>query len=130
MSKRSDRPRNLIERTRKHSEALRPSVKGDHWIAADLGASGWDNRAGFAPAAYQRREGTVMLRGVIEGGAGGAVIMTLPPGLRPQFATLLGTVVEGPAAGYLTVDVDGTVTAHPGSGSWISLDGLSFRAYA
>lgn len=129
MSQPHRRPRDLIERVRNHSAALRPVVKADNWMAIDLSASGWDNRAGHAPAGYQRRGGTVILRGVVEGGATGAVIVTLPPGLRPEFLLRLATVCAGPSTGWVGVDTDGAVNVVTGGASWISLDGLAFRAF-
>lgn len=128
MSRRDTRPRNLIDRVRQHSRDLQPRPRADLWQALSL-AGGWANLDGFGPASVQRREGTVLLRGVIAGGADGATICVLGAGLRPQFNIRIGTVCAGPSVGWVGVHSDGSVLVQTGGAAWISLDGLSFRAY-
>lgn len=105
------------------------STTQEDWQSPQL-TGGWTNYGGeYSPAAYFRdSNGIVHLRGLIRNGSGN--ILTLPVGYRPAFreirVVLVGTT--GNSVGRVDILADGTVTFIAGSNSWVSLDGITFRA--
>lgn len=115
--------RNLDRRLRKLENA-EPSLFGGEVPA--LQGSWVNTGAPYPNAAYWRdASNQVWLRGRVQGGAVPSTLFTLPEGYRPigtrSFATALGDVIE--------VDTAGAVTVVSGA-SPVSLDGVTFRAYA
>jgi hypothetical protein len=68
--------------------------------------------------------GTVKLGAAIPG-----VIFTLPAGYRPQYNEIFPAASNN-AYGQVSVSTAGDVTASVGSTAWITLNGISFRAYS
>ena len=110
----------------------------DYWRVPTF-QNGWLNLgATFTTAAYRKEFSVVRLRGVVRSGtldAGGgatATIFTLPAGFRPelrQMFAVASTAGGVDAHGRVDVDTDGTVKAIAGSNVFLSLDGITFRAY-
>jgi hypothetical protein len=101
------------------------------WTAPSL-QSGWNNGGGGNQTAGFRKDnsGRVWLRGFISGGqtAAGTLLFTLPAGYRPTATeTLLPCASQNSFVG-LYVDTNGAVRLNTGSGSNISLTGVSFSA--
>jgi hypothetical protein len=73
------------------------------------------------------RDGLVTLRGQVSGGAQGSYLGTLPVGARPATRQVFVTVATD---GYGQVDVlpTGEIYARAVSGSWFSVDSVTFRA--
>jgi hypothetical protein len=100
----------------------------------ELGTSdfenGWSNssNAAFNTAAYFKDWfGLVHLKGMVQGGAVGSAVFTLPAGYRPPATTVLATTTSVFAFACLTIANNGIVTVAAGSGA-VALDGVSFRA--
>lgn len=75
-------------------------------------------------------QGHVHLQGVVNNGAAGTTIFTLPPGYRPGFIEVFSAQVQ---AGLARVDVTpaGLVIGYGGGGvNYVSLSGLTFLAAA
>jgi hypothetical protein len=100
------------------------------WTAPTL-LNNWVNYGGgFNNAGYYKDPfGVVHLRGLIKDGTTtlGTALFTLPTGYRPV-AQELFTVTSGSALGRVDVLTTGNVVINVGSSSWLSLDGLTFRA--
>ena len=99
------------------------------WIAPTF-ATNWGNYGGsYNTAGYYRDgDGIVYLRGLVTGGSYGSneTLFTLPAGFRPESRELF-SVISDQAHGRLDITADGQVIPYVGS-SWISLDGISFKA--
>lgn len=90
-----------------------------HWYNFGFGT----NTAAF----YKDPQGRVHLRGMVAGERLCDPIFVLPEGFRP--AALEHHVAASDSAfGFVTVGPDGVVLARVGSTTWVSLDGISFRA--
>ena len=100
------------------------------WIAPTFGTD-WGNYGGsYNTAGYYRDgDGVVHLRGLVTGGTYGdsATLFTLPIGFRPEGRKLFSTITDN-NFGRLDITTAGQVIPYIGSG-WVSLDGISFKAY-
>lgn len=99
------------------------------WQAATFENS-WINydSTGFTSAAYYRDfMGRCNLRGLVANGTLPGTIFTLPVGYRPT-RTHIFAVSSNQLFGEVRVQADGQVVATAGNSTWISLDGISFRA--
>lgn len=101
--------------------------------AAKLG-TGWFNKGeGWAAAMIRKIPllGTVELRGYIySASASNALILTLPPLLRPAQKELFATVIDYQPA-YINVWIDGTVSVYYAEATTrqiVTLSGISFDA--
>jgi hypothetical protein len=112
-----------------HFDTDRGILRQDDWAALAMG-NGWVNYGdGYNDAAYYRdRQGLVRLRGLIKGGANNSVIATLPVGCRPPARELRAVLIHDNVAGRVDVLPGGQVIAMDVSATWLSLDGISFRA--
>jgi len=99
--------------------------------------NGWVNFdvATWSPASIELdADGTVSLYGLVRGTQSTAapspsnVIFTLPAGYRPMRAQVFATASNN-AFGRVTVLPNGKVVAEVGSTTWMSLNGVSFRAF-
>lgn len=103
-----------------------PSV--DPFTAPTLLNSWVNNVSGFNVAGYYKDPfGIVHLRGVVTSGVMGSAIFTLPAGYRPA-AQELFAIVSNNLFGTMNVSTAGNVFATVGSNTFVSLDGLTFRA--
>lgn len=93
-------------------------------------AGTWVNFGGTnATAAYYKDPfGLVHLKGTVKTGVIGTTIFTLPAGYHPQEAEIFAVASNG-AFGVVTVNPDGTVVASAGSATYVSLAGITFRAF-
>ncbi len=93
------------------------------WVNYDLVY----NQCGY----YKDALGFVHLRGLVKNGSDGTSIFTLPSGYRPQYQELMAV---SSADHYGRVDVATTGTVVPSATTteptWVSLDGIIFKAYA
>ena len=101
------------------------------WQAATF-QNGWKNYGGgYNEAGYFKDSmGIVHLKGLIKEGntAHWTVVFTLPAGYRPAARNLFVVNANG-ATGRIDIAADGNVIIGPGcSGTWTSIDGLTFRA--
>lgn len=111
----------------------------DYWRVPTF-QNGWLNLgATFTTAAYRKENSVVRLRGVVRsgtldaGGGAAATIFTLPAGFRPEQRHMFASASASggvDAHGRIDVDTDGTVKAIAGSNVFLSLDLITFRAYA
>lgn len=108
-----------------------PNFTDSCWINYNFGGTPF-NEAGF----YKDQVGIVHLRGLVSpwcAGRNGAgeVIFTLPAGYRPAEIEVQATISNN-AINRINVRPNGEVVPElaigPGSLTWISLDGISFRA--
>ncbi len=95
--------------------------------------SGWSNYLnGYSKSAfYKDKENRVHLRGTLITGLTGSTILTLPVGYRPSTSgTLMFNVNNGNSLGRIDIQSNGNVNFvfGPSLGTWVSLDGISFRA--
>lgn len=79
------------------------------------------------PGYWKDTFGVVHLRGMVKNGTMVQAIFTLPAGYRPPFQELLSTVSNF-AVGAVEITTAGIVMATSGTNTWVSLDGLTFRA--
>jgi hypothetical protein len=99
------------------------------WIAPTFGTNWGNFGSGYNTAGYYRDgDGIVHLRGLVTGGSYSdtATLFTLPAGFRPGGRCLF-SINSNNAHGRLDITSDGRVIPYIGS-SWISLDGISFKA--
>lgn len=90
------------------------------WTPATL-QNGWVNTGGSWPvAAYRKIGDNVQLRGMVQSGAVGTVIFTLPVGFRPIGSMQVPVVTGGGTYGVITLAADGTVTASVGNTASLS----------
>jgi hypothetical protein len=88
----------------------------------------FDTANNTSAAYYKDAEGFVRFSGLISSGVVGSAAFTLPPGFRPSKRVILGTISNS-AIGRVTVESNGQVIpASPSNNTWVSLDGLFFRA--
>jgi hypothetical protein len=89
------------------------------------------------PSYFKDSLGIVHLRGMVRTGTMRTAIFTLPSGYRPEFRELFATssliptatVTNGSGYGRLDITNDGQVIPWEGTNGWISLDGITFRAF-
>ncbi|XHX78800.1 MAG: hypothetical protein RBJ76_02385 [Stenomitos frigidus ULC029] len=104
------------------------SLQQEDWQTPTF-QSGWVNYGNvFNPAGYFKDSlGIIHLRGLVKNGSG--TIFTLPEGYRPAFREVHGVAADPNVAGRVDILTDGQVQqVVPVNGSWISLDGITFRA--
>jgi hypothetical protein len=85
---------------------------------------------------FKDSQGVVHLKGMVSGGTIGlesdCFIFTLPAGYRPAqqelHVVLTSDGAAGQAAGRADIDMKGNVIPVSGNKTWISLDGITFRA--
>jgi len=90
--------------------------------------NGWVNFGGpYNSAGYFKDSlGIVHLRGLVKSGSD--TIFTLPTGYRPPKRELQAVQTNPNTIGRIDILADGQVLMYAGSNSWISLDGITFRA--
>ena len=88
-----------------------------------LDSGGVHNPAGYAVDGL----GVVRLRGLIKAGAMQQPSFVLPVGARPAFCEYQATVTAN-AFGSVVIYPDGRVNPWDGSNTWLSLDGITFKA--
>ena len=124
------RLRALEERIRGLESAGRP-LSSTAWVAPTLQNSWVDYGLGFQAAQYAKIVGNVvMLRGLIKNGTTtyNTVIFALPVDYRPAADLIFATASFG-AYGEVRVLADGNVVVGvAASSTWLSLDGVAFRA--
>lgn len=82
----------------------------------------------YPPAGYYKDSlGVVHLRGMVKSGTINTSIFTLPVGYRPAFR-LLFVNISASALGRLDINTSGTVVQVTGTNTWVSLEGIAFRA--
>ena len=99
------------------------------WIAPTFGTNWGNFGSSYTTAGYYRDgDGIVHLKGLVTGGSYSdtETLFTLPTGFRPGRRYLF-SVISNNAHGRLDITSDGRVIPYIGS-SWISLDGISFKA--
>jgi hypothetical protein len=77
---------------------------------------------------YRDPSGRVHLRGNLKNGTINTAMFTLPANYRPQYKQRFVCVSNG-ALGIIEVDTSGNVTCTTGNNTYVSIDGISFRAY-
>ena len=111
-------------------------IVGEAWINVAAFSNSWVAFGGtYAPPGYWKDAlGIVHLRGMIKSGTVNTTAFTLPTGYKPQYAIVRSQVASNgttEAASRVDVAADGTVIPRVPAGynSYVSLDGISFRAY-
>lgn len=101
------------------------------WIAPTFQNSwvNYDNDVTHNVAGYWKDSmGVVHLKGLVKSGTA-AAIFTLPAGYRP-YKRCIFVILSNGAVGRINLDPDGQVIpTTPYSNAWVSLDGITFRAY-
>jgi hypothetical protein len=123
--------RNRIDDIESLIEALRPSplpLFPEQFIAPTL-LNSWTNfGSGYNPAGYYKDPfGIVHLRGVIQTGASPFIIFRLPAGYLPANQEMF-SVTANNAYGRVDVLTTGDVQFQAGNNTFVSLDGITFRA--
>lgn len=129
---RAPRRRNILHRVKQTEQRSRGigSVQARGWRDLDL-INGWAGEPGLAPPGYHRTGGYVYLRGVMSGGGEDSNFAVLPEGHRPEYEMRIATIASGLEPARITVETDGTLHVRGNNvGTWVTLDGLVFRAYA
>ena len=91
----------------------------------------WVNfEGGYSTAAfYKDPYGRVHLRGMIKSGTvGAASAFTLPESYRPPHRLLFGTISNGGVGRVDILTSGGVRPLTPSNNTWVTLDGISFRA--
>ena len=90
----------------------------------------WSNySSAYNPAGYFKDAHSVVhLRGLITATMSTSTIATLPTSYRPQYREVFIVLASG-LAGRVDVDNLGNIILITGGATYLSLDGLSFRAY-
>lgn len=133
---------NVLDEVRLRQERLQQFVehKGPYTTFDDwhvIGTTGepafqnaWINFNANAPefaAFWKDSAGIVRLRGIIKSGTIALTAFTLPKGYWP-LGTRRFAVGSAGAYGQIDVTITGTVIPTIGSNTWVSLDGVQFRA--
>lgn len=118
------------------TDILRPLLRkvnalgtsGGGYVAPTL-LNGWANFGyGCNPAGYMLDGlGFVHLRGLIKLGGMQSAAFTLPAGFRPENREFFACVAANAFAGTI-VFPDGSVIPSDGVNTWLSLDGITFKA--
>lgn len=94
--------------------------------------AGWSNYDGTAwntAAYYKDTIGVVHLKGLVKHATTGlGTVFTLPAGYRPALKAVFCVYVGNPGAGRIDIYGDGTVTVVYGNATYVSLEGITFRA--
>ncbi|MBD2037669.1 hypothetical protein H6F76_22175 [Leptolyngbya sp. FACHB-321] len=103
------------------------SLQQEDWQTPTL-QNGWVNysKAYNAPAYFKDSLGIVHLKGLVRAGSGN--IFTLPAGWRPASRELHAVATHPGEMGRIDVLTNGQVFMVKGNNTWISLDGITFRA--
>jgi len=91
----------------------------------------WTNYgAGYETAAFYKDPfGRVHLKGMIKSGTNNTAAFTLPVGYRPAAYLMFSQMSSGPVDCATIIQGDGVVRPNStSSGTWNTLDGISFRA--
>jgi len=115
------------------SEAQLPDAEKVHLFGDPGNAvylNSWANIGGGARTGgyYRDPVGRVSVMGTVGGGVAGSVIATLPTGYRPEMKEQF-VVVTNTGLGEVDVDEDGNVIHESGGTAFVSLAGISFRAF-
>lgn len=133
MSRRPPAHRTLFDRIRAGDKPAAKVITGWRDIADQGFRHGWSNFGGtFSPAAYFKdANGIVHLRGLIAGGQVGLTseVCLLDETCRPEFRVALGTICNGDFARVDVLPTGELSVMAATSTVFVSLDGLSFRAY-
>jgi hypothetical protein len=117
--------------TRRSTAASVADLRKGSWQAPSLNAP-WSNYGDpFTAAAYRRDANRIQLRGLVKGGTGSSVVLTLPAGFRPGGQLLFAAVSDSTAPTRIDVKPNGDVllsTPQSGVMGWLSLDGVTFVA--
>jgi hypothetical protein len=111
------------------------SLEQEPWRSAELAASYQEFGGGYNPVQYFRDSaGIVHLRGTLRafapvGAMEAGVLFTLPTGYRPEYIEN-HLACAGAKAGYVELFPDGKVFVSSEGHTWLSLDGITFRAFA
>ncbi|TQK53835.1 hypothetical protein FB479_10848 [Brevibacillus sp. AG162] len=103
------------------------------WIAPVL-LNGWVNYgAGYSSAGYFKDDfGIVHLRGMIKGGTVGGTVpaFKLPAGYRPNVSHYFSASSYNGTIVFSSIEVgsNGYIVVSTGGNSWLSMDGITFRA--
>lgn len=81
------------------------------------------------PGYFKDSMGIVHLRGLVKNGKIGSPIFILPSGYCPQFRELFPILTDPNIYARLDVLNNGSVIPLTGNPNWISLDGITFRAF-
>lgn len=100
------------------------------WTPVTAFTNSWVDFAGggFSQTGYYKdTNGIVRLRGSIKSGTVGTAAFLLPAGFRPAGDSNFACVSNN-LFGFVIVNAGGAVIVQAGSNSYVSLDGISFRA--
>lgn len=103
------------------------SIRQEAWITPTL-LNGWTDFdvVNFNGIGYFKDQlGTVHLRGMLKGSID-KIIFTLPTGYRPGKKIYYPGVSNNVFATY-EINLNGNLTCKVGNGTWVSLDGISFK---
>jgi len=122
--------RAMIDATGLHVYGTGSTIAGEAWQSVSLQNGWWPlNTSVYNDAGYWKDAlGIVHLRGMLYNGSLSMPIFTLPSGYRPMRVEVM-CVQTYSGAGSVYVRNDGAVLLASGSNSWVSLDGITFRAY-
>lgn len=118
------------------TDILRPLLRkvnavdtSDGGYVAPTLLNGWmDFGAGYNPAGYMLDGlGFVHLRGLVKLGTMHSPVFQLPPGFRPAYDEYMATIA-GNAFASVTTTSAGNVIPWDGVNTWLSLDGITFKA--
>jgi hypothetical protein len=82
----------------------------------------------MTPGYYKDSFGIVRLRGMVKNGASSTDIFQLPAGCRPIGESTHSNISGGSFGAVSILSTTGGVESVVGSNSWVSLDGITFRA--
>lgn len=123
-------PRSLVTIIDSNGNSSFARVPGA-WVAVGSGGSapgfgaGWSNEGGgFAPARFRLEHDLVRLDGVVQGGAVGSTIFTLPADCRPTSSAHILDAIANNAVARITVNTDGQVVFTAGNSTYVALTGL------
>jgi hypothetical protein len=101
------------------------------WIAPTL-LNSWVNYDGgstYNIAGYMKDSlGFVHLRGMVKSGTDESIIFTLPAGYRPEYRELR-VIISADLVGRCDITTAGSVDLSISTNTWVSLDGIIFKAY-
>lgn len=120
------------EQLRRSLGNLSKRMAGEPWISPTLTATWVNYGLGYAPAGYYRdANGIVHLRGMVKDGAAPTtVLFQLPVGYRPEYIVWMG-VIAASSPTNIQVGTDGWVAHTFGvTRTFVSLEGILFRAAA
>ena len=99
------------------------------WTVCPFQNNGWANFGfGYSTNSFTKTsDGTVMLKGVVAGGAQGTTVCILPVGFRPTKDLIFQTASNNNAS-RIDVTANGLVFATTSNPTWLVLDGINFVA--